>query len=838
MKGLYNFTIKNLKKNKKRTIVTFIGIVLSCSLLFGVGFFASTIHNNSIRETIKDSGSHHIKYLDIDKSNINIIKNNIDVLSVITEISEATGTINDDQYSTTIKVIALDVDYHNMFDLITGQMPQNNKEIIIPITVSRSKEIKINDRVFISDENDEFEYKVVGIYKTDYQDNYNVIYGVEHFYTYFSLEDDSITNVIVTLKTHKDALKKLQLLTNEIGLKFPDLSNDWRVDDDVYVNESLLALYGEIGNAGVYAVLYLSAMLILTVLSTVCILIIYNSFAISVVTRKKQLGILSSVGATPRQILKSVFLEAGLISIIAIPIGFIFSIFNVVLVLEIINKILQDIIFEPLVFAMYPKLILMSLVFIIISILLSALFPAMRASEVTPIEAIRLSKDIKIKGKKIKTNRLITKLFKIEGDIAYKNIKRHKKRYRTTVISLVVSMVLFITMSTYLNFAIGKAGKIYTEYNYDVTINVPVNDNQIQILNKIKAINEITYITEYKSQYLTIKEHDKNLFNEDYLKFISNSNRLNTSVLVIQLSDDTYKTYTKKMKVDKKQPILINQVNDYKMDDITKNIESYIGPLYKENIDITIDFCYYEDIINNPTTSNCYYQLSNFHFTNNKITAYSDSILTIIVNEQIYEDLLNKKIVHENFHWLDKDTALELNVKNAKKFDKKIKQIFDEYPDVSINYHNPKLEGHEMRMVELAIMFGLYIFVAFITLIAVTSVINTINTSINLRKIEFAMLRSVGQTPKAFNHMIRLESIFLGLKSLFYGLAISFGIIYFITEIASLSYGENKIKIPIPYIHIIICALSVFIIVFITMKYATNKIKNDNIIDSIRKENI
>ncbi|HHT38171.1 MAG TPA: FtsX-like permease family protein [Mollicutes bacterium] len=100
------------------------------------------------------------------------------------------------------------------------------------------------------------------------------------------------------------------------------------------------------------------------------------------------------------------------------------------------------------------------------------------------------------------------------------------------------------------------------------------------------------------------------------------------------------------------------------------------------------------------------------------------------------------------------------------------------------------------------------------------------------------MLRSVGQTPASFNKMIRLESIFLGLKSLIYGLLISFGIIYLLIKISSLSYGDNKIEIPYPITQIIFCIIFVFIIIFLIMKYSTNKIKKDNIIETIRKENI
>ncbi len=841
MKNLYNFTIKNLKTNKKRTIVTIIGIVLSCSLLFGVGFFASTYRENLIREIIEYNGSHHIEYRDLKYSKLNIIKNDFDVKDVLTKVKYVkSGRVLGDGHHTNIEISSLDTDYNNILNIIHGSTPKSNNEVIISENYARKQEIKLNDIITVKNDLDEIKYKVVGIYKSkkEYSSYYYSMYDEEKMYTKFWAEEDSLVDVYVTLDSPKHGIAKLNLLTDKLELQFPaiDFSNS---NHQVTVNTALLSAYGEIHNAGVVAVLYLSLMLILTILSVVCILIIYNSFSVSVTERKKQFGILSSVGATPMQILYSVLFEAGIVSLIAIPLGFVFSIINVSLTLTVLNKILEDVISNPFTLSVYPYFILLSLTFVIMTIFLSALFPAVRANEITPIEAIKLSKDIKIKRKNVKTNKLISKIFGVEGNIALKNMKRQKKRYRTTVISLVTSIVLFLTASTYLNAAIKSIKATYESYPYDASLTVSAGENQTEFINKIKNIKEVTDVLEYKFQRFFIKQHDESYFEKGYLNFIKNRYLPGQKMMIVfLLSDNSYQKYIKEIGLKTEQPIFINFGKYIKLNKDDEIDEKYEGPPYKENPNLSFKFCNYEDYPKNEKISDCYYELTNLYYTDttpfNNYNFYS----TLIVNKKIYYELNSKLARPDNVFSNLNNITLELRVKNAKKFDEEVRKIFEDTPNLKFSYQNPKLENYKMQMFQIAVMFALYTFSAFIALIAITSVINTINTSINLRKIEFSMLLSVGQSPKSFTKMIRLESLFLGLKSLLYGLTISYGIIYIITEIASLSYGDNKIKIPFPMSSIIICVFAVFIIIFITMKYSTNKIKNENIIETIRKENI
>ena len=105
----------------------------------------------------------------------------------------------------------------------------------------------------------------------------------------------------------------------------------------------------------------------------------------------------------------------------------------------------------------------------------------------------------------------------------------------------------------------------------------------------------------------------------------------------------------------------------------------------------------------------------------------------------------------------------------------------------------------------------------------------------NLRKKEFAMLKSIGMTKKEFNRMIRLESIFYGVKSLVIGIPIGLVLSYGMYTVFRNSMEMNYI---LPYKSIIVAVIFVAVVIGIIMKYSMSKINKQNIIETIRNDNI
>ena len=235
-------------------------------------------------------------------------------------------------------------------------------------------------------------------------------------------------------------------------------------------------------------VLYTIAGIIIIIIVVSSIFVIRNSFSISVSEKNRQYGMLASIGATSKQIKKNVIFEGMLIGLIAIPLGIVFGIIAIIILLQVVNYLLADMLSGMrFMYSINWVAILISIIISIITIYLSCLIPARKAAKISPIESIRGNNDIKIKSKKLKTSVITKKLFGVGGVIASKNLKRSKKKYRTTVISLVVSIFIFISLSSFLT--IGT--KASTFYYMDFKFNMFVLNGNADIYEEIAKLDNV-----------------------------------------------------------------------------------------------------------------------------------------------------------------------------------------------------------------------------------------------------------------------------------------------------------------------------------------------------------
>lgn len=241
--------------------------------------------------------------------------------------------------------------------------------------------------------------------------------------------------------------------------------------------------------------------------------------------------------------------------ITGIPLGVIIGTLGIRIVLKIINYLLPDIFGFPLALTTYPLFVIIPIIFMIVTIIISAYLPAKRASRVSPIEAIRLNDDIKIKSKKLKTPWIIRKLFGVEGEIAYKNTKRNKKKYRITIISLFISIVLFISFSSLLKYGIEGAYD-YTElpeYEYIIYGNTSEENKQTldNIINQVLSIDGIKRYAIVDIVGLNAYGND-DLYSDELFEILNvdrNPLALNDyeHVNLIKLNKEAYDTYKKEL---------------------------------------------------------------------------------------------------------------------------------------------------------------------------------------------------------------------------------------------------------------------------------------------------
>ncbi len=793
MKVLNNFTLKNVKLNKKRSIVTIIGIVLSTALICTVAGMFSSFTKTITNAIVRSEGDYHAMIMDVNEKDLKYYMYNHDVKKYYLE--KAIGYASEG-----FPIIAYDKNELNTMNLEKGRLPKNKNEVI----VSANSNYKLNENVTLQAyvvpdnyneiiygeeelENSEqhektLNYKVVGIYTGDY--------GLDSFITKLETADKALSIKLV----YKN-IRKTYKTTDKIKKNY-----------SVQYNKDLLMWSGVSGNSETMKSLYSIVAIVLGIIVVTSVFVIRNSFEISITEKMKQFGMLASIGATKKQIRKSVLFEGFILGVIGIPLGILLGYSVIHILILFTNTMFADMISGTDKFVVnIPALaILMSIILGSITILLSSLKSAVKASKVSPIVAIRSNNDIKIKKKKLKTPKIINKLFGIGGVISYKNLKRNKKKYRTTVISLVVSISIFIALSFFTNSLFKVSGLFYKESYHNIQVRNLNDSDEITLkgfnnIIKLKGVDDYSILS---SKDLILKEGYET---DDKYK--------DASISLNAIGNKEYKEYLKKLNLnynDVKDKIIYIE-NSIEKDPVTKKIVKAYN--FKE-----------DDVLTFYNEDNKEYKISVARVTkNNGMDLYllGDNRGVFLVSDE----LLNKI-----------DSTLSLNTlkiktSNPDKLEKDIEKLEIE----NINIENYSRIAREMNKMVLWISVFLYGFIIVITLIGVTNIFNTITTSMSLRSKEFAMLKSIGMTKREFNRMIRLESILYGAKSLFIGCIIGSGLSYLMYKAfaRSIDFGFS-----IPMNAIVISTIFIFLVVGITMKYSLNKINKQNIIETIRRDNI
>ena len=802
MNILKRFTIKNIKLNKKRSIVTIIGIILSTALICTVAGMFESFRRTMVNAVIKETGDYHAEFVDVDKSDIKYIEENRNVVK--TYLSENLGYVKiSGDYESFIEINSYNTSYLNdMIKLDSGRLPKNSNEIII--SKSLKDDYKLNSEVslellklkdhdqYIYDEDGNLnlihniykKYKVVGyIYEENNYQTKPIISNLDKV--------ENKANVLVKYKNIKDTYK----LTKEINEK----------KYEVNYNSDLLRWSLVLKDDNTIQTLKWIVLIIIFVIVLSSVFVIRNSFAISITEKLKEFGMLSSIGATKKQIRKSVLYEGFILGIIGIPLGIILG-FAVIWLLILFSNIMLGSMINELKFVVYIPIsaVFSSIILGVITIYLSSIASAYKASKISPIEAIKENNEIKIKSKKVKSPKFIRKIFKIGGDIAYKNLKRNKKKYRTTVISLVVSITIFIALSTFINYGFTMSNRYYKEMPYNVRITD--RSDMIKTEKDYNKILESKYIKEYSIKKTNYIELDNKYLTDDGKKFFEDgSNGIN----ILSIGNANYKKYIKELNLNyedvKDKAIYVK--NSIYLDD-SKILNAYNfkanqvveGKINEKNYKIQIA----------KITDKTGYLIENYAYGSG-VLLVSDEMLKNIGVETVEGLDIQSDKPYELTEEINNLEIKELTVANLK-----------EYQD-------------QMNNMVIWISVFLYGFIIVITLIGVTNIFNTITTNMNLRSKEFAMLKSIGMTKKEFNNMIMLESFFYGIKSLFIGCLLG-TILSYLIYIAFKNSIDFGFMLPVKAI--IISVVFIFSVVGIIMKYSLNKINKQNIIETIRKDNI
>lgn len=871
---LKKLTIKNLKLNKKRTIVTIIGIMLSVALITAVASMYNSCITSLVKYETYEKGDFHVVFYNVPIEETKTLKNNRKISEVF--LTQDVGYANLENSKNEYKPYAFikaftKASLENLsVKLSEGRLPENEDEIVIPTHLKTNGRIALNvgDTITLNvgtrvsngielNQNDEFNkdsqekiinttsktYKIVGIIERPASniENYSApgytfitllndenILGKADAYCKYTKEGskDYINVTANILSINEDDFGKFEKGKFDSEEEFNKIANEVSKSKYNYnINSYLIILETDPLNNN--AVGGLGTVVIITcgIIVFTSVFCIKNSFDISIAEKTKQYGMLKSVGATKKQIRKNVFFEATILGLIGIPLGLLLGVFASSILILISNSFIGgDMLAKGL------KLVLsfswisyaVAIGLGIITIYLSALRSARKASKISPIESIRNSNEIKIKSKKIKSPKIIKKLFGIGGEISYKNLKRNKKKYRTTVISITVSVFVFIALSYFMSLAFDQIKEELKLKDYNLWLLIDDNnDEQLEqkVIETTRLENIKNYtISKYDNCYITNSK-----YSDEYKEFMNGTSAkeediFDSNINVKTVNNEQYKEYIKKLGLNyekmKNKAILINNIRVGKYDEeknkyIQKNIKMFE---YKEN-----------ETINCKTSDDKQFDV--------EIGIITDILPFGLEEPSNYALMIVSNDIYEKY-FKSNEIMIYYDSSNPDKLQDDIDELLKCY---NYNINNIAENARMLEKVFTLVGIFLYGFIIVITLIGVTNIFNTITTNMELRKPEFAMLKSVGMTTKEFNKMIRLETVFMGIKSLLFSIPIGIGLSYLMYS----ALGTNQtLKFTIPIKSIIIAIVTVFLLITCIMKYSIGKIKKQNTIETIRNENI
>ncbi len=852
-------TIRHLRKNKRRTLVTIIGVIISVAMLTAVATIGVSFLDLMKRQAIADGGEWHVLYNDVNQDQLQAIKKDENTKKIVLskELGYALlkGSKNEDKPYLFIKQYNQAGFEQFPIKLSSGRLPKTPNEIVISNEINESAQVdyKIGDVIKLdignrisndpdidgpldqyysleTDEKGEIneelkvtstkEFTIVGTIKRLTSEP---IWGPG--YTVISYLDEGLYGK----EEPVDATVVLKRVTNSIFDHAENLAKKNHIDH-VEMNHDLLHYYGAVKSEGMRTTLYSLTAIIMIIIIVGSVSLIYNAFAISVSERSRHLGMLSSVGATKKQKRNSVFFEGTMIGLISIPIGILAGLAGMWVTFLLLNSIIQGAleITERLKVTVTPGSMLLAVLVSIITIFISTYIPARRASRISAIDAIRQSTDVKLTRKAVKTSKIVRKLFGIEAEIGLKNLKRNRRRYQATVFSLVISIMLFLSVSFFTanlkkSLALSQDGQ-----NYDIEMGIEQGRDD-QLVNSILSTDEITKYTMISQAQYAQSWIEKDAVSDVLRQFEGFNSELVKGkypyqVCLYALDDKSLKAYAKEAGADYNElqaglnAIVIDKIR-YEDEEAgkyveTKAIRTKVGEKIKLYSDHPEDEK--QEYMNELTVSALTDQLPL------GVIPEGPGSLNIVISETALDQLGISA---------DENRQLYINSTDPLKTQQQIEEM-EEVKHFIHNVYQSRQQDKQMVMIMSVFTYG---FIVLITAISIANILNTILTSISLRKREFAMLKSVGMTPKGFNKMINYESIFYGIKALMYGLPLSLICMLLIHKALMNSFSYS---FSLPWMSIFYVTIAVFIIVGMSMLYSSAKVKKENIIDALKQENI
>lgn len=800
---------KYMKENLKRSILTTTGIVLATILIFAIGTFLLSFRDSMIDDA-RNNADYEYSIEEISKEEAFKVKENANVKSSAVMYSNVNEVNTFGKTDDKVNEIYGNLDYFNKIlksKLTDGEFPSASNEIIIDKFSSSNYNLNIGDKITLSNNK---EYIIKGIMQS-------LNYNGEIPISIVGLLDDGDTNntkgysVYVNLKAEKDKHAVIDKIIEEANISLDNST----IED----NSSLLYLLGNGGNEYITNALVNIVVFFIIIIVICTVTVIYNSFNISVLERIKYYGILKAIGATHKQIKRIIFKEGILMGIIAYPIGCVLGYFILKYGVKfILGDTLMMIDFNV---HFYKEVLLYTGIVVALTIIISLIVPARKARKISAVDAMRNKNEIR-KGKIRKRNgKIIGKIFGIEGNLAYKNLKRTPIRFILTTMALTISIVMFNVFYGFMDFGKQIINQQLSTSEFQAMLYYrngnTVDKEEIEEIKGLGFANNISLC--YEGGFNSAMEVDK--LNDSYyeklgivkpssndymgfgiqsgegikLKNIGSDDLKDGGVILvdgtrIRKENGDYEILRKtNYKVSDKIKIpLISEDIDY-----SKAIEN------KDFVEVTIKDIIYKDPIYNYESFEPMIYFSNEGY------------------KKVFGDEAKYNLIGFDFN--NDEDRLEA----AKYFSKDNRYVFQDYEG----------QKKEIEILFKQIEFFVYSFIIVISLISILNIFNTISTNLLIRKKEFSTLKAIGMTNKQLFKSIILEGTLYGIISAIIGGIAS---MLLLKLLISISGGIADIEYHFGYIAFTISIIVAVLITFISTIIPLRRLNKITIVEGITDE--
>lgn len=835
-------TLQSMKKSHTRTIVTVIGVILSAAMITAIATFGTSLLNYLINGSIAKYGNWHVAFVDVDSAFVQDQSNSDEVLS--TAVFENIGYAVLDGAKSSEKPYLFFAGFNDKtFDslpitLISGRLPENSSEVLVPshIAVKAGVKISVGDILTLAVGDREADGETLTQHDSYRTGKETLVPVTGKTYTVVGIcnrpgfEEHFAPGY--TLITKAGAADQADSFSLFVTLKNPRqvkaYANTVAGTHSYILNDDVLRFMGVSDNKLFNTLMYSVGGILVAIIMVGSIFLIYNSFNISLNERTQQFGILMSVGATAKQLRNSVLFEGLCIGAIGIPIGILAGIGSIGLILPIVAGNFSTIISStvPLTLSVSVPALVIAAAVSLFTILISAYIPARKAANTPVMECIRQTNEIKVESKAVKTSKLAQRIYGLEGTLALKNFRRNKKRYRSVVLSLTLSVVLFVSGSAF-GTTLKQLAKEYT-VDMDGDISFYTQDMQekelLPLYDKLKIADGVYQSAcqadlTYPCQTSDLPSKFVNAYRESSGDE-STGKTLKLPLDVQFIEDGIYSDFVKSLGL----PTAEYTGRDAKVLILAINTIEHTTYFKNQSMDFTLSSASGEQTKTIRATFVDNYPLDTL--PRDSTPAY---LFMAVAPYQMKPqfDALGAPAKFGLTFWS----------KNPAQAMVQIQSIIDK-AGVTSDYTllNLSTTVDLFRSLTFVVDVFTYVFIIMLSLIAIANVFNTISTNIRLRRRELAMLRSVGMPDHAFNKMMNFECAFYGMRTLLFGIPIAGLFSWLIYKAVVLAEDLDNFVFAFPWASMIISVLGVFFVVTITMVYAVSKIRKENIIDALRDD--